>query len=234
MAAESQPGTFVFLDIDGVLHSLYGQDMFRESCSRVLEKIVNTSGAAIVLSSTWRLQQRSTDQVNLFLKRRGLPTIYDKTPDLTTISGRQTRREVEICHWLDRHPEVLSWIAIDDMDLQADQSPFAARMRGHFVKTDSSNGLTPHHGELALKLLNRQLAALAGPLSPLKSLLSDRSPQSRPIQWRAEQSQPEAGPVVGKANPPGGGQSKPNRRHSQQKHPVAGRANPPGGRQSIR
>lgn len=52
------------------------------------------------------------------------------------------KREAEICEWLDRHPSVGTWIAIDDMDLLSSDSEHARRLRGHVVHTNADTGLT--------------------------------------------------------------------------------------------
>jgi len=150
------PEAVIFLDIDGVLHSLYGTDLFRESCCNLFEQIVRATGAIIVLSSTWRTQARSVAMVNALLKRLRLQPIYDRTKDLSASLRRHVPREVEVCEWLDRHPEVSRWIAIDDMDLQGDSTEAAARMRGHFVRTNSNTGLVPLNAEQALRLMQAQ------------------------------------------------------------------------------
>jgi hypothetical protein len=153
---ESQPGSVIFLDIDGVLHSVYTRDYFTESCAVAFEQIVRDTGAAIVLSSTWRTRPDWFDEANDFLKQRGLPVILDSTRDLSRETKTWTKREVEICEWLDRHPEVTSWIAIDDENLTYSDSEQARRMRGHFVHTKSDKGLQPHDVDLALRLMSAQ------------------------------------------------------------------------------
>ena len=48
------PVRVVFLDVDGVLHSLAGDEMFNSACMDRLRRIVHSSNATIVLSSSWR------------------------------------------------------------------------------------------------------------------------------------------------------------------------------------
>lgn len=183
----------IFLDIDGVVHSLYGQDIFKESCLVLLEKIVLGTGASIVLSSTWRTQAKSYAMVNTMLRQRRLPEIVDRTRDLSAEMHRYIPREVEICEWLDRHPEVTRWIAIDDMDLQSDSTEWAHRLRGHFVHTNPNTGLIPADAELALRLISprrlnpgpptgEQMPSAAAPIS------RQRSVPCRTSEPRAERS----------------------------------------------
>lgn len=142
--------TIIFLDIDGVLHSLYGNDVFRESCCTLLQFIVRATGASIVLSSTWRTEEAKVDMLNQMLRERELVPAIGRTKDLGT------HREAEICEWLDRNPQVLRWIAIDDQDLVTRCTDSAVRLRGHFVKTDSSFGLRIWDAALAVSFLLSQ------------------------------------------------------------------------------
>lgn len=146
----------IFLDIDGVLHSLMGSDLFRETCCNLLVDIVRGTGASIVLSSAWRTDARAAATVTQVLKKLKLQNYIDKTKDLSAVMRRQVPRSAEICEWLDRHPEVQRWIAIDDMDLVNEPGDCAKRLRGHFVRTPSTSGLSSQHCELALKLMQKQ------------------------------------------------------------------------------
>jgi len=70
-------------------------------------------------------------------------------------------RAAEICEWLDRHPDVSRWIAIDDMDLlgalvRPKQIAQASRLRGHLVRTRCEEGLTQPEADLAVRLLSKQ------------------------------------------------------------------------------
>jgi len=201
---EGRPDTVIFLDIDGVVHSLYGQDMFRESCCQLLDQIVLGTGASIVLSSTWRTQARSRQAVVEFLKQRRLPVFIDQTRDLSAEMNRHVPREVEICEWIDRHPEVLHWIAIDDMDLYSDNTECARRLRGHFVHTNSNTGLIPKDKDEALRLITMQRRSTADkaersiePSYPRHPADSPHAAQRRPAEktsGRSGQPAPSAPP----------------------------------------
>lgn len=53
----------IFLDVDGVLHSVYVQVLkdvrrcFNPQCLKILRDVVDTTGAVVVLSSNWRLDK---------------------------------------------------------------------------------------------------------------------------------------------------------------------------------
>mmetsp|Transcript_152859 Transcript_152859/g.488396 ORF Transcript_152859/g.488396 Transcript_152859/m.488396 type:complete len:686 (-) Transcript_152859:198-2255(-) len=143
----SRRDAVVFLDVDGVLHSLFGDDLFVESCCAAFESVIRRTGASIVLSSTWRLEQAKVAMLNGVLQQRGISPVMDCTKELNT------PREMEICEWLDRHPEVAHWVAIDDMDLEIRNSVHAWSMRGHFVRTDCDIGLTAALAEQAMAML---------------------------------------------------------------------------------
>lgn len=146
----------VFLDVDGVLHSLHGSnDFFVEECMQTLKKIMHGSGASIVLSSTWRTRADQVTLLNRQLRSYGISEVVDQTKDFSNGQHRFHRaREEEICEWLDRHPEVKRWVVLDDLDLVAADSPQAMRLRGHFVKTDSEVGLRFEHVAKAFTCLD--------------------------------------------------------------------------------
>jgi HAD domain in Swiss Army Knife RNA repair proteins len=109
----------LFLDIDGVLncpatrnprHFPYVVD--RRLLAR-LQKLLERTGAKVVLSSTWRL-----DPVGLFAARHwGVPFI-GVCPD----KPRSPRRK-EILNWLADHPKTTRYAVIDDEDDELDELP---------------------------------------------------------------------------------------------------------------
>lgn len=152
--------TVIFLDVDGVLHSLYGEDLFRESCCALLRRIVQTTGASLVLSSTWRTEPGKIAVLNGVLRQWGMNPVVDRTKELDDFP-----REFEICEWLDRHPHVARWIAIDDMDLQGADTVQAKRLCGHAVRTNANTGLLSQDADLAIQLLFSQSGVWTTPSS---------------------------------------------------------------------
>ena len=62
----------VFLDVDGVLHSIFARtesQLFRSDCLKRLKKIIEQTGAKIVLSSSWRKSAAGRQAVNQQLSR---------------------------------------------------------------------------------------------------------------------------------------------------------------------
>ena len=109
----------VFLDIDGVLNSdetpnprklPYVVD--RKLHAR-LEKLIERTGAKVVLSSTWRI-----DPIGLYAaKYWGVP-FFDVCPDMP----KSPRRD-EILEWLSHHRRVTRYAIIDDEDDELDDLP---------------------------------------------------------------------------------------------------------------
>lgn len=121
----------LFLDIDGVLNRkgtmercghFLGVD--RQLSGKLLDWLKDRD-VSIVLSSTWRLHPEMWDHLN----EAGIRWV-DITPDIGA-------RRQEIRYWLNQHPEVTKWAAIDDMVLSA--------LDEHWVKTDTDTGITDDH-----------------------------------------------------------------------------------------
>lgn len=145
----------IFLDIDGVicLQKQWGSrknnkgkkynrkyDLFDPKAIRALNKILQESGAEIVLSSTWRIHY-SIEEMNELFSERGIKgQITDYTPLFETdpeahgdsqlyameVNGKNIYfqefwcdiRSKEIRYWLRQNKDVSKWVAIDDMPLE--------------------------------------------------------------------------------------------------------------------
>lgn len=147
----------LFLDIDGVLNSVkffntlpHGFTTTRsdeildpEAIERV-NKIINETGAKIVVSSSWRIGL-SLVELQILLKDHGITgDIIGMTPSLS-FKGR--RRGHEIQAWLNNHLEVIDFIILDDDSDMVHLMPA-------LVKTSYQEGLLDVHVELAIKMLN--------------------------------------------------------------------------------
>lgn len=136
----------IFLDIDGVLNTKsYREnpevDYFEHPISEIhmclLEYLAKTTGAKIVLSSTWReyweLGEEQSDSfgyyINKLFSKYGLE-IYDKTPELRD-------RSDEIDAWKKLHEgEIESYVILDDFDFD-----WSEENEKRFVKTVDEVGL---------------------------------------------------------------------------------------------
>ena len=122
MTARAIREPILFLDIDGVLIA-YPEDEamsphFTPRCVAALKKVIKAvPEMKIVFSSTWRLPEHVA-RLREQWTAHGLPPelTLDGTPDTRRDSAvaMRTRRGVEIRAWLEAHPEVKQWVAIDD------------------------------------------------------------------------------------------------------------------------
>ena len=136
----------IFLDIDGVLNCETTQERWerfvgidQKLVSRFMN-IINQTGAKVVLSSTWRLE----DNWREVMAQNGLTCEFiDRTIHLP----EQTRGQ-EIQNWLDNHSGTFEKYAIidDNTDLLPNQI---------FFKTSMENGgLTEEISQSVIKYLN--------------------------------------------------------------------------------
>ncbi len=107
-------------------------DDFNKVAVDVLNDIILTSGADIVISSDWRLYATLDEMKDLFYQFGVIKGPIDFTPELQTVTKRADIRVDEINLWLSNHPEVTNWVAIDDLDLSE---------LDNFVKTREREGL---------------------------------------------------------------------------------------------
>lgn len=153
----------IFLDIDGVLNSrAYDrkrnwneQTDIDETRLPLVKKIVDETGANIVLSSTWRehwnVDPRLCDSDGIYINntfaKYGLK-IYDKTPDL----GIAFDRPDEIKVWLDSTEEIIERFVIID-----DYRYTWGKLSDNFVKTNPNFGLglEEEHAQKAIEILNK-------------------------------------------------------------------------------
>ena len=151
----------IFLDIDGVLNNsnytmmlvneLLGKEQYFQllrdlgempfdyrSCM-LLQKLIDETGARVVLSSTWRLSEK---HINGIIRYAGI-AIFDKTPRLGTIRGN------EIQQYLNSHPEIDRYVIVDD------DSDMLDEQMDNFIECDAEVGFTYEEYERAKKILER-------------------------------------------------------------------------------
>lgn len=146
----------IFLDIDGVLTSddftqrcaqegrarlPYGMDWLDPRCLGALRIITDTTGAVIVVSSSWR--ELGRDALLKVWELNGIPgDLYGTTPEWIL-----TKREA-IEQWLkDNHCD--KYVIVDDTDLGLPNS----------CRTDPSTGLTAKDAEQIVRILNMKVTA---------------------------------------------------------------------------
>lgn len=119
-------------------------DDFNKIAVNVLNDIILTSGADLVISSDWRLYATLDEMKDLFHQFGVIKGPIDFTPELQTTTKHSDIRVEEIKSWLKSHPKVEKWVAIDDMDLGEKIGSISGNSNGgltNFVKTREREGL---------------------------------------------------------------------------------------------
>lgn len=164
----------IFLDIDGVLNTQlwyiqknrhtpidkYGY-AFDPNAVANLKRIVEETGADIVISSSWKCM--GLIQMEDMWNDRNLPgRIIGITPnsvsdelllhaDIDSMELFHIRGE-EIKEWLSKHGKrVSNYVIIDDMDNMLPEQ------QSHFVQTNPEVGITKEDSEKAIKILNKEV-----------------------------------------------------------------------------
>ena len=155
---------FIFLDIDGVLNTgcqltrdKYGYG-FNPKAVANLAKIVDVTGADIVISSSWKCIGLS-ELEEMWHDRRLPGKIVGITPNtmsdelLITADLEKVElgpiRGTEIKEWLSIQKQVSHYVIIDDM------YGMLPEQTSHFVMTDSEVGLSEKDAEQAISILNQ-------------------------------------------------------------------------------
>lgn len=150
----------VFLDFDGTINNpgcyRAGTGSYvpaDASCIGALNHITDATGAAIVVSSTWRLCRSGLMFCREKLSDWGARApVIDVTPRLIGERGILAvaqSRGAEIYKWLleNERYEIESFVILDD---DSDMGPLMDRL----VKTEGHIGLTMAHAERAIEMLN--------------------------------------------------------------------------------
>lgn len=161
----------VFLDIDGVLNTKWWYTQmdrntpkdkygyaFDPNAVANLKKIIDETGADIVISSSWK--SFGISELEDMWQDRGLPgKLIGITPN--SVSNEMLLnadldhmelfhiRGLEIKEWLYKHgKKVNHYVIIDDVD------DFLIEQQSHFVQTDPEVGITEEDADMAIKNLN--------------------------------------------------------------------------------
>jgi hypothetical protein len=158
----------IFLDFDGVI---VVSPNFREpnrGCVARLNEIVRRSGAVVVVSSSWRIIHPLDELRALLLEAGFVGEVIDKTPYVCYESDTPSRLPIahasrgrEIRTWLGEHPEVESYVVLDD---DFDYDPLPA---GRWVLVKNGifdGGLQQTHVAKACALLAQPLERRPGEL----------------------------------------------------------------------
>ena len=172
-AIKEQP--LIFLDIDGVLAPFGGRAPpgpptqrsakldadaafapFDERCVERLAAIVEATGAAIILSSSWRARADAVAVIERRFRAFG-PPLSEKVPLPTTDINYHSVRQWEIARYLDKNP-ARRWVALDDEELVGGEECAARRplFEGRVSTVDSTAGLQDVHVDEAIRVLCEQ------------------------------------------------------------------------------
>lgn len=154
----------IFLDIDGVLNVIpktfdkWGayfdsNDHFVKN----LKKILDQTGAKIVISSTWRMM--GFEAIKQMWTDRNLPgEVIDITPNHMMKTGSTLQRGKEIEEWISQH-QVSNYVILDD------DNDMEEHQLDNFVQTymnlndedcvDMGHGLTDNCTKKAIEILNK-------------------------------------------------------------------------------
>lgn len=149
----------IFLDFDGVLNSIQydrvrteNEGNIDETRMPLLKRIVDETGAVIVLSTSWRKHWEAEDEkldeigrwINETFDKFGM-SIFDKTPLISA-----SDRALEVRTWLGEHGDnVSSFVILDDIALGWGE------LADNLVKTDyrMGRGLEEGHVTRAIEIL---------------------------------------------------------------------------------
>lgn len=142
---------FILLDIDGVLTSdaytrrckaekiplnTFGLDWFDPRCVEMLRRVIDKTGARIILSSSWR--DLGFDRMNKVWSENNLPGILaGTTPEWILV------KKDAILDWINGHAND-KYVIIDDADLQLQNQ----------VRTNPVTGMMAADAEQAIQILN--------------------------------------------------------------------------------
>lgn len=156
----------IFLDHDGVicLSSEWGSrfkngtvfDRLNSKAVNVLNEILDATGAEIVISSDWKLHATLDELQSLYIEEgiKKLPIAVTPNYHVTRMGefgDLKNNRIHEIDTWLQNHDDIITWVAIDDLEM-------FDLGEEHFVYCPRSNEGIKQSGlkEKIIKLLNKE------------------------------------------------------------------------------
>jgi hypothetical protein len=125
-------------------------DDFDDKAVKVLNEILEETGAEIVVSSDWRLHA-NLEELGEYYESQGIikkpiavtdifKDIFPKEWNAFRFRAElELERSMEIGHWLENHPEVTHWVAVDDLDMSPE---FLSKYFSHSEDEDKNPGLT--------------------------------------------------------------------------------------------
>lgn len=148
----------IFLDVDGVLNCQIGSKVktpsgfLNQHCVDNFNKLVEDTGAKVVLSSTWRM-----DGIDAFESLKAGGVVCDFIGKTPVLKDRWTLRGNEIHAWIVENEIIIggayhqfhSFVILDD------DSDMLLWHQDNYFRTDPYIGLTPAVAYRAARYLNR-------------------------------------------------------------------------------
>lgn len=159
----------IFLDIDGVLnvigqgHDEFGQ-IFHQHFMDNLKRIVDETGAKIIMSSSWR--HAGLAKMQAMWEKRGLageligvtPDLWRRVKDEEYHERLQRGDEIQVI--LNLRPEITNYVILDDdqdmLDSQLGNFVCCSNNINHPDCIDIGYGLTNECTNKAIRILNRK------------------------------------------------------------------------------
>jgi hypothetical protein len=163
----------LFLDFDGPIlpqrsytyHIAQGKETgnrgmvykYFDPCAvAILKQILDVTDAKLVISSAWR--RMGYRRILEVLTSNGLDIQRLHKDWATTTESNDTRAD-KILQWVAEHPDVTSWVAVDDEPLADPERRGNLLMKDNFVQVTLEDGiLHRHHGRMLYILLKDTLA----------------------------------------------------------------------------
>lgn len=157
----------IFLDIDGVLNIMSDESdefgsLFHKPFEENLKDIIDSTGAKIVISSSWRHSGFRAMKA-MWEKRNLAGEVIDITPDCARMENfdklsfyEAKERGHEIQEWLVNHPEVTKYVILDDdCDMLQSQMEKFVQCSGRKERDslDIGYGLTKKRAQKAIEIL---------------------------------------------------------------------------------
>ena len=109
----------------------YRFDNFDKKAIQTLNEIFEETGAEYVVSSDWRFHGTLEELGEYYLSQGVIKKPYDVTGMFKDLFPREwaslrfradleLERFMEIQNWLENHPDVTHWVAVDDLDMSVD------------------------------------------------------------------------------------------------------------------
>lgn len=125
----SMPDSDEFNDVDVF-------DNFDKHAVDILNNIIEVTGAEIVISSDWK-QHTTLNGMCEFYQKQGIKKMpIDYTAWLPGATTYHEQRATEITAWLEQHPEISQWAAIDDLYMGTWLTNFVWAKNVHLGITD--------------------------------------------------------------------------------------------------